>query len=555
MLNTGSDDMFKKVTLYTNKLSEMKGFYEYQLGFRIIEEDDVSFMVAIGESQLIFRHTDQPAFYHFAFNIPGNQFTLAKGWASSKIELNRQEGMNEIYYSNFDADAFYFEDPAGNIVEFLGRRNTDRMGNFTVDSLLNISEVSITTPYVAEVGQQIEDMEIPVRGNKGIDPASLNFLGKGAEFIILVAPKRTWFFSKKKSEVHPLSIEMKDGRKIDIDEEGRFGTAVPENPLSDGLEEMEFSGAAMLKRDEEWAVAKGMADRANARPNAVDTRFGIASGSKVFTAVAIAQLVEEGKLSFNDLLSDLLPEDFPEFPVTIHQLLTHTSGIPDYFDESAMNDFEELWESLPMYKMKSPRDFLPLFKNKPMIFEPGEKFQYNNAGYIALGLVVEKLAGQAFTDVIEERIFLRAGMKRSGYFQLDRLPAETANGYIEEDSAWRTNQYAIPVKGGADGGAYVTAADMSVFWTALMNNGLLPEEATRNLLAVHAGDGESDYGYGVWIEKEGGEIRKYHVMGYDPGVSFHSGFYPSSGSTLTVLSNKNEGAYDVIELIEKEKLN
>lgn len=547
--------MFKKVTLFTNKLDEVKGFYEYQLGFRIVEEDESSFMLAIGESQLIFRESDRPAFYHFAFNIPGNQFTLAKGWASSRVELNRQEGMDEIYYANFDADAFYFEDPAGNIVEFLGRRNTDRMGNFTVDSLLNISEVSITTPHVAEVGKQIEDMEIPVRGNKGIDPGSLNFLGQGEAFILLVAPKRTWYFSKKKSEVHPVSIELTDGRQIDIDEEGRFGTAVPENPLSDRLEEMGFSGAAMLKSDEEWAIAKGMADRANARPNAVNTRFGIASGCKIFTAVAIAQLVEEGKLSFNDVLSKLLPEDFPNFPVTIHQLLTHTSGIPDYFDESVMDDFEELWQDLPMYRMKNTRDFLPLFKDKPMKFEPGESFEYNNAGFIALGMVVEKLTGNDFTDVIEERIFQRAGMDRAGYFQLDRLPAETATGYIDEGSTWRTNQYAIPIKGGADGGAYTTAADMAVFWEQLMNYSLLSEEGTRNLLKVHASDEEGHYGYGIWIKKEEDKILKYHVMGYDPGVSFHSGFYPSNGSTLTVLSNESAGAYDVIQLIEQEKMN
>lgn len=547
--------MFKKVTLYTNKLDEVKGFYEYQLGFRIVEEDESSFMLAIGESQLIFRESNRPAFYHFAFNIPGNQFTLAKGWASSRVELNRQEGMDEIYYANFDADAFYFEDPAGNIVEFIGRRNTDKMGNFTVDSLLNISEVSITTPHVAEVGKHIEDMGIPVRGNKGIDPDSLNFLGQGAAFILLVAPKRTWYFSKRKSEVHPVSIELTDGRQIDIDEEGRFGTAVPENPLSDRLEEMEFSGAVMLKTDEEWAIAKGMADRANVRPNAVNTRFGIASGCKIFTAVTIAQLVEEGKLSFDDVLSEMLPEHFPNFPSTIHQLLTHTSGIPDYFDESVMDDFEELWQNLPMYRMKSTRDFLPLFKDKPMKFEPGEKFEYNNAGFIALGMVVEKLTGNDFTDVIEERIFQRAGMDQSGYFQLDRLPAETATGYIDEGATWRTNQYAIPIKGGADGGAYTTAADMAVFWEQLMNYSLLSEEGTRNLLKVHASDEEGHYGYGVWIKKEEEEILKYHVMGYDPGVSFHSGFYPSNGSTLTVLSNESAGAYDVIQLIEREKMN
>ena len=546
--------MFKKVTFYTDKLNEVKGFYEYQLGFRIIEEDDSSFMLAIGESQLVFRESDRPAFYHFAFNIPGNQFTLAKGWASSRVELNRQEGMDEIYYPNFDADAFYFEDPAGNIVEFLGRRNTDRMGNFTVDSLLNISEVSITTPHVAEVGKQIENMEIPVRGNKGVDPNALNFLGQGAAFILLVAPKRTWYFSKRKSEVHPLSIELTDGRQIDIDAEGRFGTAVPENPLSDGLEALDFSGVAMLKTDDIWSAAKGMADRANARPNAVDTRFGIASGCKIFTAVAIAQLVEEGHLAFDDLLSDLLPDDFPDFPVTIHQLLTHTSGIPDYFDEAVMEDFEELWQELPMYRMKAARDFLPLFKDKPKMFEPGEKFQYNNAGFITLGLVVEKFTGKPFTEVIEERIFQRAGMDRSGYFQLDRLPAETANGYIDEEAGWRTNQYAIPVKGGADGGAYVTAADMSAFWESLMSHKLLSEEATRNLLEPRVSDDEGHYGYGVWIETHGDAIRKYHVMGYDPGVSFHSGFYPADGSVLTVLSNESSGAYDVVRLIEEAKL-
>ncbi|WP_081987031.1 serine hydrolase [Planococcus sp. CAU13] len=545
--------MFKKVTLYTNKLNEMKGFYEYQLGFRIIEEDDVSFMLAIGESQLIFRQTDRPAFYHFAFNIPGNQFSLAKGWASSKVELNRQEGMDEIYYANFDADAFYFEDPAGNIVEFLGRRNTDRMGNFTIDSLLNISEVSITTPHVEEVGKQIEEMDIPVRGYKGIDPNSLNFLGREAEFILLTPPKRIWYFSKKKSEVHPLSIELTDGRQIDIDAEGRFGTGVPENPLSDGLEEMEFSGVAMLKTDEIWAAAKGMADRANARPNAIDTRFGIASGCKIFTAVAVAQLVEEGKLSFDAMLSDLLPDDFPNFPVTVHQLLTHTSGIPDYFDEAVMDDYEELWQELPMYRMKTTRDFLPLFRDKPMVFEPGEKFQYNNAGFIALGLIIEKLTGKPFTDVIEEQIFRRAGMERSGYFQMDRLPAETAIGYIDEETGWRTNQYAIPIKGGADGGACVTAADMAAFWESLMNHRLLSEEMTRTMLTVHASDDEDDYGYGVWIEENGGTVRKYHVMGYDPGVSFHSGYYPADGSVLTVLSNESSGAADVVRLIEEAK--
>lgn len=542
--------MFKKVTLYTSKLKELKGFYEYQMGFRIIEEDETSFVLAIGDSQLVFQESERAGVYHYAFNIPGNQFTLAKGWASSRIDLNRQEGMDEIYYANFNADAFYFQDPVGNVVEFIGRRNIDRLGNFTVDSLLNISEVSITTPFVEEVGRQIEDMDIPVRGNKGIDANSLNFLGQGDAFIILVPPKRTWYFSKQKSETHPLSIELTDGRQIHITEEGKFGKGKVENPISDGMEQLEFSGVALWKRDELWSAAKGFADRANERPNALTTRFGIASGSKIFTAVAVCQLVEEGKISLEDTLSRLLPEVFPNFEVTIHQLLTHTSGIPDYFDEKTMGDFEELWIQHPMYLMRSGADFLPLFQHEPMMFSPGEKFHYNNAGFIALGLVVEKITGQDFTNVVEERVFARADMDNAGYFRLDRLPAQTAFGYIEKEGTWRTNQYAIPIKGGADGGAFVTANDMAKFWDRLMDYTLLSEAMTKKLLTAHVSAEEGAYGYGIWIGQEEDVPVKYHVKGYAPGVNFHSGYYPSDGSILTVLSNNSRDAYEVVELIE-----
>lgn len=544
--------MFKKVTLYTDRLEEMKGFYEYQLGFRIVEEDETSFTLAIGESTLIFKESGREAFYHFAFNIPGNQFTLAKSWANSRVTLNRQEGMDEIFYANFNADAFYFEDPAGNIVEFIARRNVDRMGDFTVDSLLNISEVSITTPFVGEVGEQLEAMDIPVRGNKGVDPKALNFLGQNDAYILLVAPKRVWYFSKQKSEVHPLAIQLQNGRQIEINEEGRFSESSPDNPVSDGLEEMDFSGVVLLKREENWSAAKGFADRSNERPNSLSTRFGIASGCKIFTAVAVCQLVEEGLLALNDRLSELLPELFPDFPVTIHQLLTHTSGIPDYFDEEAEDGFEGVWAEHPMYLMESPADFVPLFQDKPMMFEPGARFHYNNAGFIALGLVVEKVTGRSFAEVAEEKVLMRAGMENSGYFRLDQLPAETANGYIDEGDQWRTNQYAIPIKGGPDGGAFVTATDMSVFWERLVDGTLVSDEMVKTMLHPHASGTNHDYGLGVWIRRGEEKPLKYFVTGYDPGVSFHSAYYPESDASLSVLSNKSKGAFEAMKLIEEE---
>ncbi len=548
MLRARGDFMFKKVTLYTDQLEDMKGFYEYQMGFRIVEEDSKSFTLAIGSSTLIFRESERKAVYHFAFNIPGNQFTLAKSWAASRVTLNRQEGMNEIFYANFNADAFYFQDPAGNVVEFIARRNIDRMGDFTIDSLLNISEVSITTPFVEDIGELLEDMDIPVRGNKGIEPKALNFLGRDDAFILLVAPKRTWYFSKQKSEVHPLTIELVDGRQIEIDEEGHFQETIPAKPVEEGLEKIGFSGVVLLKKEQLWTIAKGFADRANARPNSLGTRFAIASGCKIFTAVVICQLVEEERLAFDDLLSSLLPETFPDFDVTLHQLLTHTSGIPDYFDEEQNGSFEAIWQTQPMYLMKTASDFVPLFQHKEMLFEPGEKFQYNNAGFIALGLVAEKITGQPFTEIVEDRIFGPAEMNNSGYFSLDRLPPETAYGYIDDGDVWRTNQYAVPITGGPDGGAFVTAGDMALFWERLMDGRLLSIEMLATMLKPHAASRYSDYGYGIWVSREG--EQKYFVTGFDPGVSFQSVYYARTGAVLAVLSNRSEGAYEAMKLVE-----
>lgn len=428
------------------------------------------------------------------------------------------------------------------------------MGNFTVDSLLSISEVSITTPHVEEVGGLLEEMDIPVRGNKGIDPNALNFLGSGHAYILLVAPKRIWYFSKQKSEIHPLSIELSDGRQINITEDGRFQQEKPATPIMDKMEDIDFSGVAYLHKEETWTAARGFANRADERPNAVDTRFGIASGSKLFTAVAVCQLVDAGKLNFDDKLSELLPQAFPHFNVTVHQLLTHTSGIPDYFDEQVMEDYEELWKQQPMYSMQTASDFIPLFKDQPMMFEPGEKFHYNNAGFIALGLIVEQVTGKEFAEVVEEQIYAPANMQSSGYFRLDRLPGETAFGYIEEDGVWRTNQYAIPIRGGADGGAYVTASDMASFWICLMDGTLLSKEMLQKMLQVRTSGKDGEYGYGIWIQRQGDEVLKYHVMGYDPGVSFHSAFYPADGDILTVLSNKGSGAYEITETIEELKM-
>lgn len=225
------------------------------------------------------------------------------------------------------------------------------------------------------------------------------------------------------------------------------------NQLEKIQKENQFAGSIFMKQGESVQVQSsfGYANRAEAILNEKETRFGIASGCKLFTAVAIAQLAEAGKLSFDALLRDVLDISFPHFhkDVTIHHLLTHTSGIADYFDEEVMDDFEELWINTPMYHMRRLHDFLPLFQKEQQKFIPGEKFAYNNAGYIVLGLIVEKVSGMVFTDYVQQNILDKAGMRNSGYFALDALPTRTAIGYIDrEDGTWKTNMYSLPIQGG-----------------------------------------------------------------------------------------------------------
>lgn len=328
--------------------------------------------------------------------------------------------------------------------------------------------------------------------------------------------------------------------------------------VSEIQEKVEFSGSVFVTDKDKvlFNQSFGFANRSDRLSNNSATRYGIASGCKLFTAIAICQLVDEGKISFNSKLSECINAEFKYFDeeVTVHHLLSHTSGIPDYFDEDVMSDYEELWVKNPMYHIRRLGDFLPLFQNEPMKFNVGERFHYNNAGYILLGLIVEQVSGMEFTSYVQKHIFDKANMTESGYFSFDSLPPNTALGYLDNpDGTWRTNIYSLPARGGSDGGAYVTVRDMANLWKSLLNYELLSEVYTKKLLFDHAKVNENGfYGYGVWIKKANDSVFKYHVMGYDPGVSFHSAYYPDLSIKVVICSNKSEGAFDIMKGIEEE---
>lgn len=317
-----------------------------------------------------------------------------------------------------------------------------------------------------------------------------------------------------------------------------------------------FSGVILLEENGNVIHGRGygLAQRAESIPNTLNTRFAMASGCKIFTAVAIGQLVDRGMISFDTLLQDCLDIRFPNFDpqVTIHHLLTHSSGIPDYFDEEVMDDYAALWDNRPMYRMRSPKDFLPMFQNNEMKFRPGQRFMYNDAAFIVLGLIVEQQSGMRFTEYIETNILKPCSMTDSGYFSTDQLPERTAYSYIHDETTgvWKTNFFAVPIIGAPDGGAYTTAPDMAKFWTALFDGKMLQPTTLEKFLTPHikaTSEGENQfYGYGIWIIKKDETIRAYYVTGSDPGVAFLSIVYPADNMRLTIIGNTEKPTWSII---------
>ncbi|MCU0520862.1 MAG: beta-lactamase family protein [Anaerolineae bacterium] len=328
--------------------------------------------------------------------------------------------------------------------------------------------------------------------------------------------------------------------------------------LNAAVEEHDFSGVIRLRRGNEsiYQRAAGFADRANRIPNRLDTRFGIASGTKIFTALAIGKLIEAGKLSFDTRLADVVDLGFPQYApdITIRHLLTHTSGIPDYYDEDKVEDFDGFKVSVPWSELKGPRDYLQVFPNEPMKFMPGERFSYSNGGFIVLGIVIEALTGIAYRDYVETEILRPVGMARSGYFAMNKLPEGTAFGYVEEDSGWRTNVFDLPIIGASDGGAFTTVEDISRLWDALWGFRILSEAtlkvfATPYLRAETFGEG-AFYGHGIWFQQTSDGSTYPFLTGCDAGVSFRSEYHPAENVEITVISNTTNGAWPIVDRID-----
>lgn len=213
--------MLKQLTLYTHELKQLRRFYMNVLNFPISEVTETSFNVKVGTSIIKFIEQEKKARYHFAINIPGNQFTIIKEWISDRYPLETYEGIDEIYRVKFVADSFYIKDPSGNLVEFIARRSRDFLGSFTLDAFYNLSEISIVTHSVSEVGELLQDQAIPLYFNSQINEEDVNYLGVDDSFIVLTPEGRKWAFSNEPAIISPLLIHLTDERIIEVDQLGQ----------------------------------------------------------------------------------------------------------------------------------------------------------------------------------------------------------------------------------------------------------------------------------------------------------------------------------------------
>ena len=323
-----------------------------------------------------------------------------------------------------------------------------------------------------------------------------------------------------------------------------------------------FRGNIYVVQDSKVVIehVSGLADWANEIPNTIETKFASASAGKVFVAVAILQLIEQGKLNFENTLGKLLDIDLYDIDVdvTIEQLLNHTSGVPDYFDESMMDEYEELWIEYPNYKIRHNHDLFPLFIDKPMMYPKGQKFQYNNSGYVLLAEIIEKVTGMYFDQYLQTNIFDVCDMNGTGYYELDRLPPKCANNYIycADTKDFRTNIFSVDAKGTGAGGAFITVKDVVNFWTNLLNEKLISKELLSKMFTKQSGDGadpeEGYYGYGVWIIDNPCGKDLVYFQGCDPGVSFISEYNPNNGMISVLVSNYGDNVSKEMRQIRRK---
>jgi CubicO group peptidase (beta-lactamase class C family) len=310
-----------------------------------------------------------------------------------------------------------------------------------------------------------------------------------------------------------------------------------------------FSGTVLLAKDGKpvFQGAYGLANKDFNVPNKIDTKFNLGSMNKMFTAVAVAQLVEKGKLSYDDQLSKFIPE-FPDAAsaqkIRIKHLLSHTSGLGGYFSER--------WAKMSRSSVRTVDDMMAIAKqDEKLKFEPGSKWQYSNTGMLVLGKVIEIVSGKSYFDYIAENVTGPVGMANTGCFELDRVNTNLAVGYdkqyTEKGIEWSNNIFEHVMRGGPQGGCYSTVEDLLRFDQALRSNKLISAETFKTLASPKPELNSPNYGYGfqVWPA----ENAAGHGGGFT-GINSNLEIWIGSGWSAIVMSNYSGGAQPLIQKMD-----
>ena len=245
----------------------------------------------------------------------------------------------------------------------------------------------------------------------------------------------------------------------------------------------EFSGVVSVGRgaNVEFEASYGLADRVHQVPVRADTQFGIASGTKGFTAVTVAALLGTGALSMTTTARSILGRDLPLVhpEVTVGHLLAHTSGIGDYVDEDLTSDPDDYALRVPVHTLGDTEGYVAALDGFAQKFPPGARFSYSNSGYVLLALLAERATGTPFPGLVGRHVFAPAEMWSTAFLRSDRLPVTAAVGYVGDG---RTNVLHLPVRGCGDGGVYATAGDLQRFWTALFAERIVPRHRLAELI-------------------------------------------------------------------------
>lgn len=309
-----------------------------------------------------------------------------------------------------------------------------------------------------------------------------------------------------------------------------------------------FSGTLLIAKEEKilYTYVHGEASKRFHFPNNLETKFNLGSMNKMFTATSIAQLAEKGKLSFEDSIDKYVDESWlPKeitSKITVHHLLTHSSGLGSYFNDTYWNSSRMLYRDV--------NDFKPLVKDEKLAFEPGKRFRYSNTGMLLLGVVIESVTGQSYFDYVRKNILEPAGMPNTDCYEMDYPVENLAIGYSPDRKSpygWQNNLFKHVIKGGPAGGGFSTVGDLHRFALALKAGKLVTRESLKKLWTDYLG---ANYGYGFSVvEGPSGKIVG-HSGGFS-GINGNLSIFLEKGYIVAVLSNYDSGASPVARKIEK----